>query len=99
MTKENEEQHNIGRMEQDIHIVITRRVQLEKLIVQSVREPGDRVPVGRVTAGECPGYGFPRQSAANVRIVGDVNVVVKIGESIVRCTVVDGQRGQKQQQA
>jgi hypothetical protein len=53
-------------------------VQAENLAIESMREPGDRVPVRRFRGVESPNDGVPGEPGTNVEIVGDMELVVVI---------------------
>src|SRR5450432_3353484 len=74
-------------------------VQMENLAIESVGNPGQRVPVHRIRTAECPGDRVPTQSRLNVKIVGDVLIIVKIEELKMRNRIIESQRQHCQQQA
>ena len=78
-----EQQHHVKHMEQQVDLMVPRRVETKQLHVQSVREPRHRMPVQRVKSGECPLHGVPVQTAFDVDVVGDVLVVVQIEEGMM----------------
>ena len=51
-------------------------LQSEKLNIQHVREPGERMPITCVKGAEGPGGVLPGQAAKHARIVGNVLGVV-----------------------
>ena len=51
-------------------------VEAEELHVQHVREPGQGMPVGGVGGGEGPRDGLPAQPLLDVRVFGDIDLVV-----------------------
>jgi len=55
-------------MDQHAVEMVASRVQGEELVVESVRKPGQRVPIRRVGGRKRPFYGAPRQTAANMEI-------------------------------
>src|ERR1700678_1435884 len=48
-----------------------------------MRDPGDGMPVCSIKMGECPDNARKAQPTVYVRVVGDVNVVVKIDETVM----------------
>ena len=62
------------------------------LHVESVREPGERVPVARVIRDQRPFDRVPRQAALNVDVVGDVDVVVVVDVGVLADGVVRERR-------
>ena len=75
---------------------MTSGVQSEQLAIESVRQPGRRMPVGAVTARECPLHGVPSQARAHMRVIRDVAVVVEVRESVMDDGIVESKRQQHQ---
>lgn len=73
------------------------RIQPEKLAVESMGNPGQRMPIGRLTAGKRPLDGIPGQARAHVSVIDNVQIVVEVGESVMYDIVVESQRQQRQQ--
>ena len=57
------------------------RVQTVKLAVQHVRQPGQRMPVGRIGVGESPAYRRSGQTTLDLGVACDVAIVVE-GEEV-----------------
>lgn len=86
-------------MKSDIDHVRAAGVQPEQLAVGHVREPGQRMPIIRVTVHERPFDARPGQSFPDHRILIDVTVVVVSHEIVMPRGPIDGQRGEDQEQA
>ncbi len=67
------------------------------LHVESVREPGEWVPVSRVKRDECPFDRVPRQAALNVDVFGDVDVVVVVDVGVLADGVIENDSKQDEQ--
>ena len=99
-TLQNQKQkHRIRRMEKDVDDMGALRVQAENLAIESMREPGDRVPVRRFRSMKSPNEGVPGESGTNLGIIGDIYDVVKIEKRSARDRVIECNRRQNQQQA
>src|SRR5579862_486597 len=85
-------------MKKKVDIVMTGGIQPEDLIIQCVREPGERVPVRIIEAGEGPADRVPCQSGLNVGVLGDVAVVIDIDKFVVDKGIVESQSEHHQQQ-
>src|SRR5437763_6545457 len=68
--------------------------QPEELSVEYVREPGERVPVGRVGCGERPGDTGPRKARPDVHVLGHVFGVVVVDEAVPKDRDEDDDGGQ-----
>ena len=77
-----EEERGARRVEQDAGRMMAGRRQPEELSVEHVREPGERVPVGRVGCGERPGDTGPRKARPDVHVLGHVFGVVVVDEAV-----------------
>jgi hypothetical protein len=66
----------IERVNQHAVQVMACRVQGKKLVIKSMGNPGDRMPVLRLSGGECPLDGAPRYAGMNVRIGGNIIAIV-----------------------
>src|SRR5579863_1859519 len=76
-------------MQQNINVVVPGRILSKQLVIESVRKPGQRMPVGLIKAGNRPLDRVPVQPGANVSVVGDVAVVVEIDERMMSDRVVE----------
>ncbi len=76
-----EKQDRVARVKQQVGQVMTRRTQSVKLAIQHVREPRQRVPIRAMNVSEGPLQPRPSQSRRNLRIAGDVIVVIE-GEKV-----------------
>ena len=74
------------------------RVEAGHLAVRHVRKPRERMPVARVSGGECPFDTGPRQAGLHHRIFRDVIAVVIKREAVVRRRQINRQRSQHKQQ-
>ena len=78
-----EEQQRAEAMDQEADQVMAGGVEAEKLDVQHVGEPGERMPVALVAGRERPGDGGPGQPALNGWVFINVGLVVAIDEGSV----------------
>jgi len=79
--------------------MVSRRVQTEKLGIEEVREPGDRVPIQSGGRAKSPNDGAPTESGSDLRIVGNVNRVVVIEKGSAGDRVVERKSGKNEEQA
>ena len=91
--------HGVGRVQQHIRVVMSGRFQAEQFAVESVGQPGERMPVRFVIGGECPFHRRPRETGLYLRIAGDVAIVVVVEESVAGYGAVRNQHKYSQQQA
>ena len=62
--------------------MVPGRFQVIKLAVQRVRQPRYRMPVSGIVGRHRPSHRVPGQSVLDVLVIGDVNVVVVVDESV-----------------
>ena len=86
-------------MNQQAGEVVSGRILLEQLIIKRVRQPGERMPVSLLRGSEGPSDRVPAQPVADVRILGDIAVVVIIDEGMAVDRVIERQRGYHKQEA
>ena len=55
----------------------------EELCIQHVRKPRKRMPVGGVSRRESPTYAFDGEATKHERVLGDVERVVVLNESVL----------------
>ena len=70
---------------------MSQRVQPVELVIDRVRQPGQRMPVGGVTRGKRPPDRLPSQ-AAYVSVGGDVLAIVQHEKAVAQHRRVDGKR-------
>src|SRR5262249_42316151 len=71
-------ENSCGYMERNIHKMVHARFNAEDLAIEHVGEPGERMPVEQVHAGERPGNRMGSQTRLYERILCEVQVVVEI---------------------
>src|SRR5579872_2690482 len=86
-------------MQQQVHIVRSGGFHAEYLTIESVGEPGERVPVSFVESSECPLDRWPTHPCTNVSVVGDVAVVIVVDERMAPDRVVQGKGRQDKKKA
>jgi len=69
-------------LEEDVREVMVASVQTVKLTIQHVRQRGERMPVFGMRMRECPDKSVACQAAADLRVLVNVFVVVKINEAM-----------------
>ncbi len=84
------DEKRVGEMEQQAHPVVARGTDSEKRDVQHVGEPRDRMPPGVITGREGPGDPRPRESGEDVRVLVNVEVVVRADEAVSNRAGPDG---------
>ena len=73
-------------------------IRAKQLIVQHVRKPCKRVPVGRVPCRKCPLDSGPRQTILDNAIFCNVFVIVIICKTAARRRQISQQRDEREQQ-
>ena len=84
-----EQQQHIHHVKQKVGVVMSGWVQLEKLVVQRVRKPRQRMPVRFVIGRERPGNGLPIQPRLDRSVLDDVSLIVVVDEGMAVHRVVD----------
>ena len=74
--------------------MVSARPGSEYLAIDHVREPGQRMPVGRVPGLERPFQAVGSHAPVDMRIARDIDLVVKIDKAKVRSGVVKNNRAQ-----
>ena len=96
--KNKKQQQRIRGVQQNAGVMVTDRIELKQLAIEGVRKPGQRMPVRLIERGECPSYRFPVKTRPNMRILGDIAIVVEVHETIARHGIVESKCGHHQQQ-
>ena len=92
-----EQQDDVQRVQQQIHIMVRAGIELKELDIGSVREPGQRMPIGRGEGGKRPGHRAPVQTGLDVKVVEDVVGIIVVGKGMTIDRVVknDGRNYQE----
>src|SRR5262249_12089260 len=77
------QQHYVDAVQNDIGEMMSSRIQVKQLIVNSMRNPRQRMPVRGVECRERPADRAPVQSRLYVTICCDVHIVVVVHETIL----------------
>ncbi len=85
-----EQQDDIQRVQEQVHVVMPRRIELKKLNIRGVRQPGQRMPVGSGEGGEGPPHRAPMQTGLHMEIVEDVVRVIVVGKWVIVDRIVKG---------
>src|SRR5580698_3978059 len=86
-------------MQKHVDGVGTCRVQAKDLAIESMGEPGDRMPVCCRSRAKSPNHCFPGESGADLGIIGDIDAVVEIEERCACDRVVECDCSQNEQKA
>ena len=70
--QDEEEQHGIGGVQEQVDGVRTAWLEAEALAVQHVRHPGDRMPIGAIARLKAPDQPAPAQTVLQVGISKDI---------------------------
>jgi hypothetical protein len=97
--QQQEKEDNVGRVKQYIPVVMSGRVQAEKSKVESVRQPGQGMPVRLGIGGKSPFHCGPRQARLDMGVVRDVSMIVEVDEPVVSDLVVEPKDNRGQHQA
>ena len=79
--------------------MVARGVHTEQRAIQHVREPGERVPIAGITAGESPGDAGPGDARVDVVVFENVLRIVEADETIPRQWPVGDQSEHRKTQA
>ncbi len=97
--QQQEKEDGIRGVNQEAGEVVSGRILMEKLVVKRMRQPGERMPVSLLGSGHGPSDGVPVQALVDVRVLGDVAVVVIIDEGMAVDRVVERQGRDYQKKA
>ena len=81
--QEQEEQERVGNVKEEIGKVMTSRVQAIEVIIYHVGNPGKGMPTTKVTRSESPTDTVPGHPDLNMKVLGDVIVVIKVDELVM----------------
>ena len=73
-------------------------IEAEELAIERVRQPRQRMPVVFVERGEGPRNCPPAKARLDVRVLGNVGLIVVVDEGIMVDGIVDGDGCQDEQQ-
>ena len=76
-------------MQQRVGVMVSGWIQMEELAIEHVGEPGERMPVALVIAGERPLDRLPIETIANVSVVRYVAIVVVVDKRMPADRVVE----------
>jgi hypothetical protein len=75
------------------------RLETIQLDIDDVAEPGHRHPVGKVTRGERPLHGLPREPIMDGTVVREDRIIVKLRDSVGKHTRENGQESDRKAKA
>src|ERR1700685_7508 len=75
------------------------RIQRKKLVVKSMRKPGELMPIRRISGGEGPAHGAPAQATMDVGIRGDILTIVQHDEGMPDRGAIESDRCHREQEA
>lgn len=79
--------------------MVASRIRLEQLVVQSVREPRQGMPIRRIVRSKGPFQGLPTQPRPDVGILSDILIIVEIDKTVMDNRIVDSERRNRQNEA
>ena len=85
-------------MNQHASEMVPGRVLVKQLVVERVRQPGERMPVPLLGGRKGPGDSVPVDATLNVSVPGDVTVVIVVDEGMAVDLIVERQCRCHQQQ-
>src|SRR5438093_12904057 len=77
-----EKQHRVNCVEQESDVMMPGRAEREQSRIQSVREPGERMPVGLPETRECPANRAPRQSVRHVSTHVNAGIIIEAYDAV-----------------
>src|SRR5208283_585471 len=63
--------------------MVPSRIELKKPVIEGVREPGQRMPVGYIVGSEGPCQRVPGPTRFHVEVIGHIFVVIVVDERMV----------------
>src|SRR5579871_401341 len=85
-------------MKQKADVMVSGRIQSEKLAVESVRKPGQRMPIPGMKRRKGPLHCGPGDARENRRITDDIWKIVQQDKPVVSNRVVKSESGRKQRE-
>ena|GEM_PF-5050872 len=82
-SQQQKKQHRVGRMQEHAAQMMPPGVHAGQLHIQHVRNPSHRQPVARGAALESPRHTVEIQAGPDIRIFGDISLIVKIQKIVV----------------
>ena len=99
-SQQNQKQKHRGRrVQQHVGQKVSGRIQAVELAVQHVGDTRQRAPLAQRAIGQRPPKSGKRQSGSNVRILGNVGVVVEGDELVAHRLAKDEAHGQQEKTA
>src|SRR5271165_6514733 len=92
-----EQQDHVQSMQEQIYIMVRPGIELKELDIGSVREPGQRMPIGRGEGSERPRYRAPVQTSFDMKVVEYVVGIIVVGKGMVIDRVVKNDRRNDQE--
>jgi hypothetical protein len=96
--QQKKQQHGIGGVKQETRVVVASRIEVEELVIQGMRHPGQWMPISIVEGRERPLHGSPRQTPLNMGVSQNIGLIVEIDELVTNNGVVESERGHDQQE-
>ena len=97
--QQQKKQDHVHGMQQDAGEMMPGGIQAKQRDIEGVRHPGERMPVGLLGRGQSPFESIGGQALTNVRVLGDVTVIVIVHEGMAIDGVVESQRYHREKQA
>ncbi len=85
-------------MQEQVHFMMPGWIELEKLYICGVRQPGQRMPVGCGVGGERPRHRAPVQTGLYMEVVEDVVGVIIVGKRMAANRIVKGESCNNQEE-
>ena len=97
--KHPEEQSRIQGVEENVGVVMSASIQFEELIIQSVRQPGERMPVRGIKSCERPLHRVPVKAGLDLEVANHIVAVIEVNERIMLHRMVERDGGDDEQQS
>jgi hypothetical protein len=95
--KQPEKEEDIEGVEQQTHEMMAARVQSKKLIIEHVGPPGKGMPESCLQRGQGPSKVCPGKTLLDLRIVGNVEVIIQGHELMARDREIDDEGSHDQE--
>lgn len=98
-TQKQEEKNRIGYVEQQVRKMVAPSFQSKYLHIHHMRNPGQRVPIGRIASCKGPPDRLYGQSILNPRVLGDILGVIEVVKLVALNRPIKEDRDKAQQEA
>ena len=81
--KEQKQQHCVDGVQQYARVVVSSGIEVEKLIIHRMREPGKRMPIRLRVCSKRPADRFPGQACAEMLVLSNVAIIIEVDKVMI----------------